>query len=592
MAVLDPGERILDTATPPPIPEEFRDAPSSPAGASPDDSSSASPSPPNLADVVGGDAASDQAIIGQTTAALEAKTQADARIGDITSKRLEADSAEMARFRNAEVFEMGNMPKPWSADQQREKYTTGPMEKFGSAAMIFAGIASAFSKQPAISALNAGAAVLHAINEGDEKAYNSAYTAWKDNTNLSIKRFDMQHKLFEDTGKLFDTDITRWKTESTINAAKYSDQQSLAMLANGQYPQLMDLQAKRQKLRNDMQEYQEHMEAYNLRRQAQQASFSEIDEALGTAGMEKKQFEELTPEQRKAFQLSVETKQLSQQMITNGKPGTIEYDLANAMVEFSKENKRKPNTEEIAKMKQALERQYGRYGVTAGSEQTPEAKHRRADAIANYQEPPIVGSRSTYGSGADIMGEVYEINPQYDAKHYKALEGSQKTTGVADARALSNALNKQVESATALESFENTAIKNLDVLVNLAKKVDRTGVPVIEKWVRAGRQATGDADVSDFNLQWTLTTPEIARIITSPRLVGQLTDSARSEVSHAIQFGANAKQIEHARDLLIGDFKRRRDSTESEIKKIRKQLQEVGKKDKAEENTDDLGGWH
>jgi hypothetical protein len=105
--------------------------------------------------------------------------------------------------------------------------------------VIFALAASAFTKKPMISALNGAAEAMNAIKAGDEERYKSAYTAWKDNTELAIKRFDMEHKLVEDADKLATTDMAEWRTKRAEIAARFDDQKSLAMLEAGLDPDVI-----------------------------------------------------------------------------------------------------------------------------------------------------------------------------------------------------------------------------------------------------------------------------------------------------------------------------------------------------------------
>ena len=127
-------------------------------------------------------------------------------------------------------------------------------------------------------------------------------------------------------------------------------------------------------------------------------------------------------------------------------------------------------------------------------------------------------------------------------------------------------LNALEKSYSAVKAFENTAIRNGDRLIQLANKVDQTGTPLIEKWIRSGRQATGDPDVSTFNAQMQIYTSEAAKILNNPTLSGQLTDSARHEVQGFLNGGSSAKQILSVVNLLKTDFENRKITLEDEIR--------------------------
>jgi hypothetical protein len=139
-------------------------------------------------------------------------------------------------------------------------------------------------------------------------------------------------------------------------------------------------------------------------------------------------------------------------------------------------------------------------------------------------------------------------------------------------RADANSLNKMTMSYDAITAFEKTAVRNGDALVQLGKKVDVTGVPVIEKWIRAGRQATGDADVAEFHAQLMLYRAEAARILVNPNLTGQLTDSARHEVEEFLKGNASAPQIERVVNRLKTDFDNRKHTLEEQMDEARKRM--------------------
>jgi hypothetical protein len=140
-------------------------------------------------------------------------------------------------------------------------------------------------------------------------------------------------------------------------------------------------------------------------------------------------------------------------------------------------------------------------------------------------------------------------------------------------RADSNSLNKLTMQYDAITAFEHNAVRNGRQLVDLAYKVDVTGLPVMERWVRAGRQAiAGDPDVSAFNAQMQVFRTEAARILTNPNLTGQLTDSARHEVEAFLSGNDSAKQIDVVESLLERDFTNRKHTLEAQMDAVRDRM--------------------
>lgn len=132
---------------------------------------------------------------------------------------------------------------------------------------------------------------------------------------------------------------------------------------------------------------------------------------------------------------------------------------------------------------------------------------------------------------------------------------------------------KLTQQRAAISGFEQTALANGKVLVDLAKKVDKTGVPVVDRWIRAGRSAIqGDPDVTNFNAQLQLYGAEVARIVTNPNMTGVLSDSARKEVQGFLPAGASYDQIKSVTELLEGDFGRRTKALDAEMATVRDEM--------------------
>ena len=137
------------------------------------------------------------------------------------------------------------------------------------------------------------------------------------------------------------------------------------------------------------------------------------------------------------------------------------------------------------------------------------------------------------------------------------------------------ALDQLIPQYDAIIAFEENARQQGRILVDLAKRVDSTGIPVVERWIRAGRRKVqGDPDVAEFNAQMQLYRTEAARIMTQPRLVGQLTDSARHEMKEFLDGNDSAPQIERVVQRLERDFDVRKKTLEEQIDRVRTRLAE------------------
>ena len=122
---------------------------------------------------------------------------------------------------------------PWNADAELGSRKTGLWDQFGSPGFIVAMLGSAFTATPMNSALNAGAAAMNAINQGDMKSYEKAFEAWKDNSKLVLDRIKLEHEQFADIDKLRQTDLAEWRVKAELLAQNYGDQRKLLLLKNG-----------------------------------------------------------------------------------------------------------------------------------------------------------------------------------------------------------------------------------------------------------------------------------------------------------------------------------------------------------------------
>jgi len=124
----------------------------------------------------------------------------------------------------------------------------------------------------------------------------------------------------------------------------------------------------------------------------------------------------------------------------------------------------------------------------------------------------------------------------------------------------------------AVEAFSRNAELNSAVLLQLAGKVDKTGVPAIERWRRWLKGGKGDDDVTAFNAQVITWRNEIAKIVTSPNLNGQLTVHAMEESKTYAGSDWSVNQIEKTVNLFRGDAERRKQSITEERNKLAFQI--------------------
>ena len=187
------------------------------------------------------------------------------QLGEL-SGQMARDRAQMETAFHAEAQSANSIPPQWNADQERKERETGPIESFASIGSIFGLLASAFTKTPLTSALNASAAAMNSIHQHDEEGYKSAYEAWKENTALALKRFGMEREMFEDTNKLISTDLEGWKIKQLAIAAQFDNKKAIAMLDAGMDDKIIEMQAAQVRAAEGVIKAREDWETYDIKR--------------------------------------------------------------------------------------------------------------------------------------------------------------------------------------------------------------------------------------------------------------------------------------------------------------------------------------
>src|SRR5215469_810522 len=168
--------------------------------------------------------------------------------------------ARMERLNSAIGHGLDNM-QPWNADREMAARKHDLWEEFGSPGFLIAMLGSAFTAMPMVSALNGGAAAMNAINQGDLDGYDKAFDAWKQNTELVLKRMRTEEDMFNNVDKLRSSNYTRWKEELALKMDQYGDRRKKALLEAGMDEDVIKSYESLEKLRGQIENnYQAHLE--------------------------------------------------------------------------------------------------------------------------------------------------------------------------------------------------------------------------------------------------------------------------------------------------------------------------------------------
>lgn len=155
----------------------------------------------------------------------------------------------------------------------------------------------------------------------------------------------------------------------------------------------------------------------------------------------------------------------------------------------------------------------------------------------------------------------------------------------ADQSSLGN-LTKQYDMIT---SFESTALKNLDMLVNQSKKVPRGSIPLINKALMTGKLETGDPETAKYYAIVKPFVDEYAKILSGQTGSAGASDTARREAASILSPYFSQDQIDQLGPFIKQELKNRTSSMEEQRETIKSRMKSGGKSEKSSSSNKDDG---
>jgi hypothetical protein len=194
---------------------------------------------------------------------------------------------------------------------------------------------------------------------------------------------------------------------------------------------------------------------------------------------------------------------------------------------------------------------------------TPEALDAAAQNFLTTKEMPQLGAgKASFGLRVKIMNRALELKPGAD------LAGAG-----ADYKANTASLKKLQTTADAVDAFENTAGKNLDTFLELAKGMGDTGSPLFNAPYRKFQEGVaGDPRMAGVSAARATAIAEIGKVLSGGTGGAALTEGARHEVESLIKPDATLAQIQQAANVLKRDMANRKAAVQEQLKEIQKRI--------------------
>jgi len=181
------------------------------------------------------------------------------------------------------------------------------------------------------------------------------------------------------------------------------------------------------------------------------------------------------------------------------------------------------------------------------------------------------GTMPALGMGAATTRIQLMENAAAQAKA-QGLDPSQVVSGWAGYAADKASLAKLQTTADAINAFEGTAKKNLDMFLGQAQKVIDAGTLPTNYVFRGAEKQIGDPNMAGFETARTVAYTEIAKVLNNPTISAVLTDSARQEANNMLNGNYTLAGIMNVANILKQDMANRMTETNRAIGNIESRI--------------------
>lgn len=204
---------------------------------------------------------------------------------------------------------------------------------------------------------------------------------------------------------------------------------------------------------------------------------------------------------------------------------------------------------------------------------TPEAI---ANAAARYN---IDGTLPPMGMGkAGSTGRSAILNKAAELASQSGLSSDDQRIQQIGNKANSAALSKIQQSQTMVGAFEKNFNRNADIALEFSQKVDRTGVPIVNKWINAGkRSVAGDPDLSAFDASVKAVSNEYAKIISGSMGNTAVAEGEIKKISDLLNAAQTPEQMKSVIQLMQRETQNRMKGFDEEKAALRNTMKSGAK---------------
>lgn len=175
------------------------------------------------------------------------------------------------------------------------------------------------------------------------------------------------------------------------------------------------------------------------------------------------------------------------------------------------------------------------------------------------------------------------INKWAEQLNQSGQTGADQAQIQAAYKASRNELSRLQSQRGSVMAFAKTADLNLKLAGELSEKVGRSGIPVLNRWLLAGKRSLqGDTDVVRFDAAVRTAINEYARVTTTVTGGGITSDTARKEVESMLNSAQTPQQVQAVLKTLEQEIENRRTGYDEQITSIKDSITNMANPTKKE----------
>lgn len=189
--------------------------------------------------------------------------------------------------------------------------------------------------------------------------------------------------------------------------------------------------------------------------------------------------------------------------------------------------------------------------------------------IGTGKLPPIGRGKEGVAQRTAIMNHAAKIAKE------AGISPSELQTVPGRNKALQASLTNLQKTSDVMEKSEQAFLNNTNTALQISAKVDRTGSPVINKWLLGGKDALGDPDVRALDAAITTMSVDYARIMSGATGAGGTPISTAEEAKSLIKKELSDKSLRAVVAVLEQDIKGQQAAVHGQRGKILGAMQQM-----------------